>query len=114
MASSQNSTPVGNDPNRPQSGGHAIGASAVSSRRLLETLAQRGEIFDRLALAGDQRLQLMIARPAGEQLLGKLTLRDRGLSLDPHLAAKRRPVEDGRDAPGCGAARRPCGSTAPW
>jgi hypothetical protein len=40
----------------------------------LEVLAQRIDALNRLALAGDQRLQLVVARPAAEELFGKLPL----------------------------------------
>ncbi len=67
-----------------------------------QALAQRGQVGDRLALAGDVRLQLVGAGAGGEELLGELAAGEACVALDPRLAAQGRPVED-RGGAGVGA-----------
>ena len=64
---------------------------------LTEAGAQRSEVINRFALAGDEHLQAVAARTTGPQLFRQPALDDLRLTLDSRLPPQRRPVKDRSD-----------------
>ena len=102
-------------------GPHPQGAPVLGAgrRRLLdlgqvgEAVAELVEVVDRLALAGDDGLQLVERVALGEELLGQGALGEARLAGDVDLAAQRRPVEEQGDLRVGLDLLAPCASTGP-